>query len=125
MYRHSLILKLQYFISLSSRREFIQQHYIQVKQKNPRLPFLIRECSGVEPRLYARYGILLQMDHWLCFTLFFPPVDFGREKSLPLSNYSSDQVMKALETLATDESYQQRDWLIVHRKALVSMLHYL
>ena len=37
-------------------REFIQQHYVQVKQSNPRLPFLIRECSGVEPRLYARYG---------------------------------------------------------------------
>jgi len=24
---------------------------------NPRLPILIRECSGVQPRLFARYGM--------------------------------------------------------------------
>ena len=32
------------------------------------------------------------------------PTDYGKEKSLPLSNYSSDEVLKALETLAVDSS---------------------
>lgn len=38
------------------RREFIEQHYVALKQANPGFPILIRECSGVRPRLWARYG---------------------------------------------------------------------
>lgn len=37
-------------------REFIEQHYVTLKQANPDFPILIRECSGVQPRLWARYG---------------------------------------------------------------------
>ena len=37
-------------------REFVEKHYVDLKQKNPTFPFLIRECSGVQSRLYARYG---------------------------------------------------------------------
>eukprot|EP00076_Gallus_gallus_P026191 XP_015149008.1 NADH dehydrogenase [ubiquinone] 1 alpha subcomplex subunit 2 isoform X1 [Gallus gallus] len=36
-------------------REFIEQHYVTLKQANPDFPILIRECSGVQPRLWARY----------------------------------------------------------------------
>ncbi|XP_071879473.1 NADH dehydrogenase [ubiquinone] 1 alpha subcomplex subunit 2 isoform X1 [Anas platyrhynchos] len=36
-------------------REFIEQHYVALKQANPGFPILIRECSGVRPRLWARY----------------------------------------------------------------------
>ncbi|XP_076811327.1 NADH dehydrogenase [ubiquinone] 1 alpha subcomplex subunit 2-like [Clavelina lepadiformis] len=37
-------------------RDFIENHYVTVKQENPTFPILIRECSGVEPKIYARYG---------------------------------------------------------------------
>ncbi|KAG7273469.1 hypothetical protein CRUP_032717 [Coryphaenoides rupestris] len=37
-------------------RDFIEQHYVSLKRSNPDFPFLIRECSGVQARLWARYG---------------------------------------------------------------------
>lgn len=38
-------------------REFVQKNYKELKTMNPKLPILIRECSGTEPQLWARYGI--------------------------------------------------------------------
>lgn len=61
-------------------RDFIEQHYVELKKANPEFPILIRECSGVQPQLWARY-------------------DFGREKNVPLNNLNADQVAKALESL--------------------------
>ena len=61
-------------------REFIERHYVDLKKQNPKFPFLIRECSGIEPRMHGRY-------------------EFGRESSISLSNLSSDQVLKELEDL--------------------------
>uniref|UniRef100_A0A8V0YC52 NADH dehydrogenase [ubiquinone] 1 alpha subcomplex subunit 2 n=1 Tax=Gallus gallus TaxID=9031 RepID=A0A8V0YC52_CHICK len=61
-------------------REFIEQHYVTLKQANPDFPILIRECSGVQPRLWARY-------------------EFGKEKSVSLHNLSVDEVAKALENI--------------------------
>ncbi|KAG1930875.1 NADH dehydrogenase [ubiquinone] 1 alpha subcomplex subunit 2 [Pimephales promelas] len=61
-------------------RDFIEQHYVTLKKANPEFPILIRECSGVQPRLWARYG-------------------FGKEHSVSLDNMSVDQVAKALETV--------------------------
>ncbi|NWH21509.1 NDUA2 dehydrogenase, partial [Grus americana] len=43
-------------------------------------PILIRECSGVQPTLWARY-------------------EFGKEKSVPLNNLTVDEVAKALENV--------------------------
>lgn len=40
-------------------REFVNKHYAQIKTANPKTPILIRECSGVQPRLWARYGKFL------------------------------------------------------------------
>ena len=37
-------------------RDFIEKHYVELKQQNPKFPILIRECSGIEPRIYGRYG---------------------------------------------------------------------
>ncbi|XP_072682275.1 NADH dehydrogenase [ubiquinone] 1 alpha subcomplex subunit 2 isoform X1 [Canis lupus baileyi] len=37
-------------------REFIEKHYVELKKANPDLPILIRECSDVQPKLWARYG---------------------------------------------------------------------
>ncbi|KAJ6661349.1 hypothetical protein lerEdw1_014977 [Lerista edwardsae] len=104
-------------------RDFIEQHYVTLKKANPDFPILIRECSDVQPKLWARYGqtaclpvyqfdqsvsTFLQMEKVQETLRIFeeyltlpPPPAFGREKSVPLSNLTSDQVAKALETIAT------------------------
>ncbi|XP_040005680.1 NADH dehydrogenase [ubiquinone] 1 alpha subcomplex subunit 2 [Xiphias gladius] len=61
-------------------RDFVEQHYVTLKKSNPDFPILIRECSGVQARLWARY-------------------DFGKESSISVDNMSADQVAKALQTL--------------------------
>uniref|UniRef100_A0A493TL09 NADH dehydrogenase [ubiquinone] 1 alpha subcomplex subunit 2 n=2 Tax=Anas TaxID=8835 RepID=A0A493TL09_ANAPP len=66
-------------------REFIEQHYVALKQANPGFPILIRECSGVRPRLWARY-------------------EFGKEKSVSLDNLSVDEVAKALENIVKSKA---------------------
>ncbi|CAM4672265.1 hypothetical protein PO909_008606 [Leuciscus waleckii] len=66
-------------------RDFIEQHYVTLKKANPEFPILIRECSGVQPRLWGRYG-------------------FGKEHSVSLDNMSADQVAKALETVVNAKS---------------------
>lgn len=43
-------------LSLPPNREFIEKHYVELKKANPSLPILIRECSDVQPKLWARYG---------------------------------------------------------------------
>ncbi|XP_071362587.1 NADH dehydrogenase [ubiquinone] 1 alpha subcomplex subunit 2 [Trachinotus anak] len=61
-------------------RDFVEQHYVTLKKSNPDFPILIRECSGVQARVWARY-------------------DFGKESSVSVDNMSADQVAKALQTL--------------------------
>ncbi|KAK7500535.1 hypothetical protein BaRGS_00008110 [Batillaria attramentaria] len=62
-------------------RDFIEKHYVELKKNNPKFPILVRECSDVQPRIYARY-------------------ELGKETSLPLSNMDSQQVLRAVESLA-------------------------
>ncbi|NXW85890.1 NDUA2 dehydrogenase, partial [Alopecoenas beccarii] len=66
-------------------RDFIEQHYVTLKKANPDFPILIRECSGVQPRLWARY-------------------EFGKEKSVSLDNLTVDQVAKALENIVKSKA---------------------
>ncbi|XP_076843061.1 NADH dehydrogenase [ubiquinone] 1 alpha subcomplex subunit 2 [Brachyhypopomus gauderio] len=61
-------------------REFVNQHYVTLKTANPDFPVLVRECSGAQPRLWARYA-------------------FGKERSVALDNMDAEQVAKALENL--------------------------
>ncbi|XP_034463242.1 NADH dehydrogenase [ubiquinone] 1 alpha subcomplex subunit 2 [Limanda limanda] len=61
-------------------RDFVEQHYVTLKKSNPEFPILIRECSGVQARVWARY-------------------DFGKESSISVDNMSADQVASALHTL--------------------------
>uniref|UniRef100_A0A6P8Q8W6 NADH dehydrogenase [ubiquinone] 1 alpha subcomplex subunit 2 n=1 Tax=Geotrypetes seraphini TaxID=260995 RepID=A0A6P8Q8W6_GEOSA len=65
-------------------RDFIEQNYVDLKKANPAFPILIRECSGVHPKLWARY-------------------DFGKERSLSLDNLNADQVAKALESVVNSK----------------------
>lgn len=55
-------------------REFIDGNYVDLKKSNPKLPILIRECSGVRPVIFARYGALLYHAHTVCglFTYMLP-----------------------------------------------------
>lgn len=42
--------------NLIFHREFVEKYYVTLKENNQAFPFLVRECSGVEPKLYGRYG---------------------------------------------------------------------
>ncbi|XP_061382750.1 NADH dehydrogenase [ubiquinone] 1 alpha subcomplex subunit 2 isoform X1 [Danaus plexippus] len=61
-------------------RDFIQKYYVGLKKENPKFPILIRECSGVQPRVWARY-------------------DRGVEMSESLSDFTSDQVLQIIQKL--------------------------
>merc|ERR1712055_539170 len=58
-------------------RDFVEKHYVQLKLTNPKFPILVRECSGITPRLWARFG-------------------YGREESVDLSNKSSSDILAEL-----------------------------
>ncbi|KAK7924998.1 hypothetical protein WMY93_007308 [Mugilogobius chulae] len=62
-------------------REFVENHYVNLKKSNPDFPILIRECSGVRATLWARYA-------------------HGQERSVSLENMSCDEVASALNGLA-------------------------
>ncbi|XP_052747439.1 NADH dehydrogenase [ubiquinone] 1 alpha subcomplex subunit 2 isoform X2 [Bicyclus anynana] len=64
----------------SYSREFIQKYYVSLKKENPDFPMLIRECSGIQPRVWARY-------------------DKGSEKSAALTNLSSNDVLSTIKQL--------------------------
>merc|ERR1712167_220229 len=51
-------------------REFVEKYYVPMKTANPGHPILIRECSGIQPRVWARFT-------------------YGREESVDLSNKNS------------------------------------
>ncbi|KAL7854270.1 hypothetical protein AOLI_G00211140 [Acnodon oligacanthus] len=59
-------------------RQFVEQYYVPLKKANPEFPILIRECSGVQPKLWVRYA-------------------FGKERSFALDNMNAEQVAKELE----------------------------
>lgn len=39
-------------------RTFVEKNYKDLKSLNPKFPFLIRECSGIQPQMWARYGMI-------------------------------------------------------------------
>ena len=61
-------------------RDFVEKHYVPLKQNNPKFPILIRECSGIHPKLWARYG-------------------FGRESTVDLTGKSADKVYMEIAKL--------------------------
>lgn len=61
-------------------REFVEKHYVSLKTANPQFPILVRECSGIQPKLWARYG-------------------YGREESFELGNKTSKDVMDLISKL--------------------------
>ena len=61
-------------------RDFVENHYVPLKLANPKFPILVRECSGIHPKAWARFG-------------------FGREASVDLSGMSGDEVYLAIAKL--------------------------
>ncbi|KAF2346409.1 Ribosomal protein/NADH dehydrogenase domain [Trinorchestia longiramus] len=39
-------------------RDFLETGYVDLKKANPTLPILVRECSGVLPKAWARYDMV-------------------------------------------------------------------
>ena len=37
-------------------RDFLMKHYQGLKTQNPALPILVRECEGVQAKVWARFG---------------------------------------------------------------------
>ncbi|GFY62559.1 NADH dehydrogenase 1 alpha subcomplex subunit 2 [Trichonephila inaurata madagascariensis] len=62
-------------------REFIEKHYVPIKKGNPKFPILVRECLGVEPKIYARY-------------------DFGKETSVSVNNFNAEKILEVVQKLA-------------------------
>ncbi|RZC33835.1 L51 S25 CI-B8 domain containing protein [Asbolus verrucosus] len=62
-------------------RDFIQQHYVTLKSNNPKFPILIRECSGVEAKLWARH-------------------ELGKETSIPLKDLNASEVLAKIASVA-------------------------
>jgi len=54
-------------------RQFIEKYYLGIKQMNPNLPVLIRECTGVEPKIWLRF-------------------EYGQETSASLSSLNAEQI---------------------------------
>ncbi|XP_013619128.1 PREDICTED: NADH dehydrogenase [ubiquinone] 1 alpha subcomplex subunit 2-like isoform X1 [Brassica oleracea var. oleracea] len=61
-------------------RTFVEKNYRDLKSLNPKFPFLIRECTGIQPQLWARY-------------------DMGAERCVNLDGMSESQILKSLEDL--------------------------
>ncbi|GLU12147.1 hypothetical protein SLE2022_288520 [Rubroshorea leprosula] len=66
--------------SSSTARAFVERNYKDLKTLNPKFPILVRECSGIEPQLWARY-------------------DMGVERGIRLEGLTETQIFKALEDL--------------------------
>ncbi|EDW75566.1 uncharacterized protein Dwil_GK23749 [Drosophila willistoni] len=61
-------------------REYVQKFYPNLKKDNPNLAILVRECNGVQPRLYARYAK-------------------GKEISISLTNQAAPDIHKQIEAV--------------------------
>lgn len=94
-------------------RQFVEDHYVPLKKANPTFPILVRECSGIQPRMWARYGesgnfqyiyyTLLIAMFLVCEKASRPlPVcfaDHGVERWVSLTNKSSAEVEAELKKL--------------------------
>ncbi|XP_030836869.1 NADH dehydrogenase [ubiquinone] 1 alpha subcomplex subunit 2-like [Strongylocentrotus purpuratus] len=65
-------------------RDWVKTQYVDIKKANPRFPILIRECSGVQPKVYARY-------------------EFGQEASADMTGFTTKQVSETIQSLVAQQ----------------------
>lgn len=65
-------------VTSNGTRQFISKYYLGIKENNPDLPILIRECTGVEPKIWFRF-------------------EYGKESSAALNNLNADQIAGLLK----------------------------
>lgn len=86
-------------------REFVENSYVELKKANPQLPILVRECSGVQPRLWARFGKFnssyRNISKYITVYIYISCSleAMGKETSVSLTNVSSADVKKQIEDL--------------------------
>lgn len=64
-------------------RDFVMSTYQELKSANPTFPLLVRECSGAQARLIARY-------------------DFGKEVAVPIDGKNPTDISASLQQLIKD-----------------------
>ncbi|KAJ4364238.1 hypothetical protein N0V95_000860 [Ascochyta clinopodiicola] len=69
----------------AATRNFLQRSYPTMKKHNPHTPILIREASGIEPTLYARYN-------------------YGKEKKVTLRGLDDKSIEQKVTELVHSES---------------------
>ena len=97
-------------------RDFVLSQYQHLKKANPKFPILIRECSGAEARLIARYGEILALINMpvligsisanICFC-----ADFGVEQSVSINGLDSNAISSKLEDLVKKGESMPRCWI--------------
>lgn len=43
-------------------RSFLMRAYPTMKKNNPHTPIMLREAQGTEPRVFARFGMFVQLE---------------------------------------------------------------
>ena len=61
-------------------RQFIKNNYLDIKAANPTFPFIVRECTGAQPNVMARY-------------------DYGVERRIYLHDLTENEVDDAVAEL--------------------------
>ncbi|CAI6258832.1 unnamed protein product [Periconia digitata] len=64
----------------AATRNFLTKSYPTMKKHNPHTPIMIREASGTEPKVFARY-------------------DFGKEKVIPLKGLDDKTIEQQVTEL--------------------------
>lgn len=88
-------------------RSFLTRAYPTMKRHNPHTPILIREALGVEPKVWARYGMVYHLGPPLarrCCESTRKEADaraeYGREKMQPLTGLDAKGIEGKVAELA-------------------------
>ena len=63
-------------------RQFVSKNYLDIKSQNPSLPFIVRECTGAQPNVMARF-------------------DFGVERRIYLNDLTETEVDSVVAELVS------------------------
>lgn len=74
--------------------------YVPLKKENPNFPILIRECSGIQPKLWARYGNIFCIKYYYILIIKKYILEMGKENSVTLTNLSAGEVMNQIQKLS-------------------------